>query len=513
MINFGICEDIAIFLSSAKNRGNMKINITFFPEIILKSKPVRKKFTNILRTNIAMAIKGISSELKVKNLWDKIEIAGQDVELTENVKNQLFEKLQKIPGIEYFSEIEEHDFLSIQDVSEKAYEIYKDTLPEKSLCIRVKRAKDNNFTAKIAETEIGSFFIKNSPTTTVNLKNPDVLVRIRTNTKNFSIEKNRIYGLSGFPVGAQEKVLSLISGGFDSGVSTYLMMKKGAKVDYLFFNLGGRAHSLGVKEVSKYLAEEFSDGYENKFITVEFEEVVADILENVHHKYRGVILKRLFYKAADKIAKDFGYQALVTGEATGQVSSQTITNLNVINQASETVVLRPLLAMDKVEIIKIAQKIGTEDFAKNMPEYCGVISDKPSTAAKLDIVLDEEKNLSEELLEKVIENREVIRINEYDKDENQFDGIEIAHFAHKDEIIIDVRDEEKRKKTNFSYKNKILEIPFYKLNNAFKDLDQTKMYVLYCDKGVVSKLVALNLRDAGYQNIKVLRPFKKGCEI
>ena len=490
----------------------MKILVNFFPEIILKSKSVRKQFTNRLQSNIRTALKPIVKGIHVENHWERIIISIEKI--SDDEKTQILEKLACIPGIDYFCELLEFGFTNFKDISDKAFELYKNALPNKSLCVRVKRSSSNRFRALDAEREIGGNIIEQSPSTTVNLTKPDVLIRIRTQVDTFSIEKERIRGIGGFPVGSAEKALSLISGGFDSGVSSFLMTKKGAKLDYLFFNLGGRTHQIGVKEVTKYITTKFSDGYSTNFVSIDFEPIVAELLEKIHHKYRGVILKRLMMMVASKIANEHQYAGIVTGESTGQVSSQTLTNLNVITKASDTLVLRPLLTMDKIDIIDIARKIGTEDFAKNMPEFCAVISDKPSTAAKLEDILKEEENFDFSLLDKALETREIIKIKNYEPNEEEMDGVEQCSFAHKHEIIIDVREDEKRESHPIQYEGaSIIEIPFFKINRSFESLDQSKTYLLYCDQGVMSKMVALNLKELGFSNIKVLRPLEKGCEL
>src|SRR5690606_3472936 len=164
--------------------------------------------------------------------------------------------------------------------------------------------------------------------------------------------KNR--GLGGYPLGEQDPVLSLISGGFDSTVSTYLCIKRGLRAHYCFFNLGGRAHELGVKEVAYYLWNKYGSSHRVKFITVPFEDVVREILESVDNAYMGVVLKRMMLRAAEKVAASLEIPALVTGESVAQVSSQTLINLSVIDRATDMLVLRPLSTMDKGEIIGIS---------------------------------------------------------------------------------------------------------------------------------------------------------------
>jgi thiamine biosynthesis protein ThiI len=114
-------------------------------------------------------------------------------------------------------------------------------------------------------------------------------------------------------------------------------------------------------------------------MTIPFEAVVKELVTNIGHKYRAIILKRCMLKVADQLAQAHKYYAIVKGDSLGQVSSQTLKNMFVIDKASQTLILRPLIGFNKQEIIDITKMIGTYDFACNMPEYCGVISDRPST--------------------------------------------------------------------------------------------------------------------------------------
>ena len=126
--------------------------------------------------------------------------------------------------------------------------------------------------------------------------------------------------------------------------------------------------------MAHYLWNRFGSSHRVRFVAINFEPVVGEILEKVDDGQMGVVLKRMMVRAASKVAERYGVQALVTGEALGQVSSQTLTNLRLIDNVSDTLILRPLISHDKEHIIDLARKIGTEDFARTMPEYCGVIS-------------------------------------------------------------------------------------------------------------------------------------------
>ena len=173
---------------------------------------------------------------------------------------------------------------------------------DKTFCVRVKRTGSHDFTSNQVEQYVGGGLNQNTEAAGVKLKNPDVTVRLEIKDDNFYVIESTQPGLGGFPIGTQDSVISLISGGFDSNVASYLSMKRGLRTHFLFFNLGGRAHELGVKEVAHFLWSKYGASHSVKFITVPFEEVVAEILEKVDNSQMGVILKRMMLRAASQVA-------------------------------------------------------------------------------------------------------------------------------------------------------------------------------------------------------------------
>ena len=277
----------------------------------------------------------------------------------------------------------------------------------------------------------------------VKLHKPDVTIKVEVAGDKLNHVIARYKGLGGFPLGTQEDVLSLISGGFDSGVSSYLHIKRGSKVHYCFFNLGGPAHEIGVKQVSHFLWNKYGSSAKVRFISVDFEPVVAEILEKVDDGQMGVILKRMFMRAAGMIADKFGIQALVTGEAIGQVSSQTLTNLRHIDTVTDTLILRPLINWDKEDIIDLAREIGSEDFAKTMPEYCGVISKKPTVKAIKAKLEAEEEKFDFEILEQVVRDARQMDIRDIAKEaEEAAPEIELVQAVEQHATVLDIRSPE-----------------------------------------------------------------------
>lgn len=484
----------------------MKFIIKLQAEIAVKSRPVRKRFTKILESSIKNVLRRVDEQVTTRANWDNIEVNTKD----DSPKNRLalIETLKCVPGVAMFLEVQQTSFTDVHNIFEKTLAAHAKTIENKSFCVRVKRTGKHDFNSLKVEQYVGGGLNQSVETATVKLKKPDVTIRLEIKDDNLFIITERHEGLGGFPIATQEDVLSLMSGGFDSGVSSFQMIKKGARTHYCFFNLGGDAHEVGVKQVSYYLWNKFGASHRVKFFAVDFEPVVAEILEKVENGQMGVILKRMMMRAAAKIAKRGKIESLVTGEALGQVSSQTLTNLNVIDRVTDTLILRPLVAYDKQDIIDIARKIGTEDFAKTIPEYCGVISKRPTVKAVLSKIEAEEENFDFDILDKVVEETRVYDIRDIGKEsEEEIHAVDTVEQLSSQDIVIDIRSPEEEEENPLEIENvNVIHIPFYKLSNKFSELAQDKEYLLYCDQGVMSKLQALYLIGEGYKNVKVYRP-------
>jgi len=489
----------------------MHFIVKVFPEIIIKSQPVRQRFIKQLRDNLRKMFTNMGVKVQVQRDWEKIEITSEKAD--EQTTAQVADLLSRTPGIANFYLVQAYPVLDLQDIYEKTLLHWGEQLTGKSFCVRVKRHGKHEHTSVEIEQFVGGSLLHNTQARCVDLHTPEVLVQLELKDQRLFVIAKKTQGIGGFPMGTQDGVLSLISGGFDSTVSSYLCMKRGLRTNYCFFNLGGRAHEIGVKEVSYYLWNKFGSSHKVKFVSIPFDEVVTEILEKVDNSYMGVILKRMMLRAATQVAESLDLPALVTGESVAQVSSQTLLNLSAIDRVTDTLVLRPLSTMDKGEIIDISRKIGTETFAAQMPEYCGVISVNPTTRAKLWRVEEEEAKFDMNVLVRAIEQKHSQNIDEVIQDLDADLSVPILQDLPADALVIDIRhpDEEEQKPLTVS---NLLKIPFYLLNKRFPELDQQQTYYLYCQKGVMSQLHAANLKDAGFVNVGVYRPEpKSACAI
>ena len=486
----------------------MKFNIRLFPEITIKSRPVRKRLIQRLQSNMQNMFARFEQPVKVRGHWDKLEVVSPDA--TAETIEQSIDLLQRTPGIHSFVEVTEYPLGDFHDVYEKAHAAYAELLKGKTFKVRVKRSGKHEFRSIDVERYVGGGLRQHTEAAGVDVHNPDIYVDLEIRNESLYVVANTYKGLGGYPLGTQEATLSLISGGFDSIVSSYMSMRRGCKTHFLFFNLGGHAHEIGVKQVALYLWQKYGSSARVKFITVPFDEVVGEILQSVHHSHMGVVLKRMMMRAGEKVADKMKIDALVTGESIAQVSSQTLPNLAIIDAATEKLVIRPLVTMDKQDIIDITREIGAYDFAKNMPEYCGVISDRPTTCAKKSRVEEEEESFDYEVLDRALERLQFISIDEIVEDVSVHAQVEALTKVEENQIVVDIRAPHEQEKKPLNMPGcEIQAIPFFELGRAAEEFSAEREYLLYCDKGVMSQMQAQQLQERGFSNIKVYRPKDK----
>jgi len=477
-----------------------KFILKFFPEIMIKGSSAKRQMVGQLYNNLLNLLARISSDIKVKKFSDKIEVVCPiDVLIETRIK------LLETPGIEQVLEaLQFDDMTTIDKIKVKVNEMMAHEILGKTFVVRAKRTGSHDFKSTQIEQTVGGHMLHNNDTKGVDLRNAEVTIKLELINNQLNIITQKYQGLSGFPLGTQGDILSLMSGGFDSTVASYLTMKRGIKTHFIFFNLGGVAHEIGVKQVALYLWSKFGSSHRVTFTSVPFDDVVTEIFRSTHESYMGVTLKRLMLKASEKVANEMGIDALLTGESVAQVSSQTLRNLALIDQATNKLVLRPLSTMNKPAIMAIADDIGTRRFAETMPEYCGVISKNPVIHGSYERMEKEAKKFDYAVLDKAVEDAVTINVDEVVNDIKEIGEIEIINDISSGEyVIVDIRQSKDCIETSCE----TLKIPFHQLKTEFKKLPQDKEYLFYCEKGILSQLHAQYLRDAeNYKNIRVYRP-------
>ncbi|MDP4534602.1 tRNA uracil 4-sulfurtransferase ThiI [Alkalimonas collagenimarina] len=477
--------------------------IKLHSEITIKSKSVRKRQTKLLQQNLKTILLQIDDSISIDSHWDHLTVRLEHS--TDRVHQKIVERLACIPGIAQYAEMQSSSFISLDDIFQQVLPVFQQQLQGKTFCVRVRRTGNHDFSSTEAERYIGGGLNQHIPTATVRLKNPQVTVQLEIRGERLIMVRALYRGMGGFPLPSQSDVLSLISGGFDSAISSYLMIKKGTRNHFLFFNLGGQAHEAGVREIAYFLWQKYSLSHKVKFISVDFAPVVQQILERSDPGLMGVILKRQMMRAATELAEMLGIPAIVTGESAGQVSSQTLANLNVIDRVSSMLILRPVIAHDKQDIIDIARAIGVEDMAASMPEYCGVISKKPTVKAILADVEASEQRFDAEVLASVVRDAKIMDIRTIDyQSSQQVNTIDAVNAMPVDAVVLDIRKPDEIELAPLQVDDHaVIELPFYRLASEFGRLPQDKPYYLFCEQGVMSRMQALLLQEQGFKQVGV----------
>lgn len=490
----------------------MKYLLKLFPEITIKSRSVRQEMVRCLRANVRNTLIRLDPDVRVTGKWDSLEVMpGKG--LPERTVAELECLMTRIPGLHEVLTIEDRRFDSFAHAAEQVVPLWAPLIAGKRFCVRVKRSGVHEFGSADLERYLGAELLKAVPSATVDLTRPDVTVALEVKQNRLILITRRLPGLGGYPLGTQGTALALISGGFDSPVAAWRMIRRGIKTHFLFFNLGGPAHEAGVREVTHHLWQRYGSSHKVDFISVPFEGVVNEILTQVPDSFMGVVLKRMMVRAASRIAAKARTPVLVTGDAIAQVSSQSLVNLALIDAVSDRPILRPVVTSDKQDIITEARMLGTAEFAERMPEYCGVISRRPNTRVRRDQIEPAEADFDFAVLDRAVEAATRTRIDKLA--ESAPAPAEVRVVASPEELadqtgvsVIDIRHPSERDAAPLEVPSQVelLTIPFYELQDEARRLPAGQHhYLLYCDQGVMSKMQALHLADQGLAHFGVYR--------
>ena len=268
---------------------------------------------------------------------------------------------------------------------------------------------------------LGGVILKNKKNIKVDVHNPEVVVNVEIRSDSAYIYFDSIPGIGGYPVGSLGKGLLMLSGGIDSPVSGYLALKRGVRIEGIYFESPphtSEAAKNKVKELTKILTN--YSGY-IKLHIVNFTDIQESIYKNIPHEYLITIMRRMMYRISERIAKRNNCKVLINGESIGQVASQTLTSMSCINNVTSMPVIRPVACLDKLEIIDLAKKIGTYQTSILPYEDCCTIfvPEHPVINPILEKCLEYEELINvEELINETIKKIETIKISNEIKEFN-----------------------------------------------------------------------------------------------
>ena len=363
--------------------------------------------------------KSIKDKLNGYNVNISRDLSRMYIEFDNNELDSILKRINNIFGIHGYlvaykvlSDIEVIKNTVLDVVNNEKFDTFK---------VETKRS-DKNFPIQSTEfsRQIGGLVLKNTKDKKVDVKNPDLLLNIEIRKDYTYIYTNQYEGLGGYPNNTLGKAMLMLSGGIDSPVAYYLALKRGIHVEAVYFEAIPHT-SLEAREKVISLCKKLSVYTNNvKLHIVPFTMLQEEIYKKCDPEYIITIMRRMMYRITERLARRKGALAIVNGESVGQVASQTLTSMNVINNVTNFPVIRPVACLDKLEIIDIAKKIDTYDISILPYEDCCTVfvPEHPVINPDLNYAKNEEEKIDyESIIRDIMHNIKTITIRENDEDE------------------------------------------------------------------------------------------------
>lgn len=390
----------------------MKNIIIHYHEIALKGGN-RKNFELKLLENIKKALLSIDYE-KIERQWGRIVIVVSEKSDFEKTKRSL----SCVFGIANFYEAIEVDS-NFEKLNNKVLEYFEKDYKNnnyKSFKIESGRVdKKYDLDSPEINKRMGSSIFEKYKDLKVDLNNPEYVLYIDILEDNKAlIYSEKINGPGGLPVGTAGKVMSLVSSGFDSPVASYQIMKRGARVVFLHFHSYPQTNKVSLDNVKKIVDILNKYQFKSTLYLIPFLNAQKEIHLKCNPALKVILYRRLMIRIAEKITKEDNVKAIVTGESLGQVASQTLENIQAINEVASLPILRPLIGTNKEDIIDEARKIDTFDISSAPDEDCCslFVPKHPETRAKIEDVLNEEEKINvDRIIDMALEEFEKIMVD------------------------------------------------------------------------------------------------------
>jgi thiamine biosynthesis protein ThiI len=452
-----------------------------------KSSSVRRRMGRKLEGNIHRALKDAGVDYTLEREWDRIFVVSAE--------DRTAALLARIPGIQSVRRSVRATWETIDDIVERGAELFSERVEGRSFAVRTSRVGQRDrydFESPDVDRRLGAKLCETGAE--VDLDDPEVEVGLEVHYDHVFFYAHDLPGPGGLPVGMEGRALALVSGGFDSIVAAWEVLKRGVELDFLFFNLAGPAQIRGLRTVLRSFGDRWLRSYGPTLHIVDFRPVVADIKADAPGEYWQLLLKRLMMRAGSAVADEVRAQALVTGEAVGQVSTQTLHNLSAVERGIETPILRPLVTRNKEDIIEQARQIGTHDASKSIPEFCALDGGAPMTRAtpeKLDALED---HLDRDVFARLIDERDDVKLREWSQREAGDEALRIDHIPQ-EAAVLDIRSEDAYQQWHVE---DAMHVPFDVALDQFAALPRQPDWVVCCEVGLKSELIAERMKQAGF---------------
>jgi len=461
--------------------GDVMLRLT--GEITTKGRRTRSRFQKQLADNVRDSLESSGASCRIRSDWSRLYVRA-DVPVED--------PLSRVFGISSFSVVEAECRADLDEIVKVGRATFTDRVRGKRFAVRARRAGRHSFNSQDVKRELGTALLEGA---SVDLTDPEVEACVEVRDDRALFYSGRPAGSGGLPLGVEGRAVCLLSGGFDSAVAAWMMLRRGVALDYVFCNLGGDAYQRMVLEVASVLADRWSYGTRPTLLSLDFDPVVVELRRAFRPSFHQLALKREMYRAAAEVARRLGADAIITGEAVGQVSSQTLANLRAIDDASELPVLRPLVGMDKEEIISRSRHIGTYELSSRVREYCAISTGRPATAASPEAVLRDEAGLNPRVLETSLAGARLYDLRTLDLSRIAGESV-FAGAIPSGAVVLDTRSRESYRNWHWQGAENC---QYPGLLTEFSRLSRDQTYILYCEFGLKSARVAELMQRAGYE--------------
>lgn len=455
------------------------------PDIVIKSRRTRQRFVAALERNLRDALERAGLTFTLRYLGTRFLIETAAADAAASVLRHVF-------GLATICPVEAVCAPDPATIAEVGGRVFAEKVSGRRFAVRAKRLATYPFTSRDVEVALGAALVSRGR---VDLGSPEVTVRVELAGPVAYLYSERLPGAGGLPAGVQGRALALISGGFDSPVAAWRIMRRGAELHFVHCNLAGSAHERMVLQVVKLLHELWGHGTRPRLHVLDFVPLVTEVKRRTRKEYWQLVLKVLFYRAAAAVARMERADMLVTGEALGQVSSQTLANLATLDRFAEVPILRPLVGFDKSEIVAEARRIGTAPLSERIPELCGLTGARPSVGARVGVLAAEVAKLDDALLRAAVEGRRTLDVAALGPEDLREPYLFVERFEE-GTVVIDCRTPREFARWHVPG---AVNIPADTLLECWRTLDRSKRYVLYCTFGTQTPLLAELMQQAGFE--------------
>jgi tRNA uracil 4-sulfurtransferase len=448
-------------------------------EIGTKSARTRRRFLRVLAGNVRAALERGDVRARIEPRWSRLFVRSDQSDRARAALAGVF-------GLHSIADVRILRFRGLDDLVGLAADTFRGRVAGRTFAVRARRAGEHPFRSPDVARELGTALLDGSAG--VDLDRPEVEVSLEIGQGEAYAVLDSTPGAGGLPVGTGGRAVALFSGGFDSPVAAWMTMRRGTALDLVVCDLGECGEVDGAVTVARELVERWAPGIEPRAHVIGFAAVVAGLKARVEPRLRQVILKRAMYRAGTLVAEDLGADALVTGEALGQVSTQTLRNIAVAEEAAGLPVLRPLIGMDKEEIIRRARAIGTHDASERVVEHCSIAEGRVETAASLREVLTAEGQVDDRFIRAAVGRRQEVDLLVWQP------GPPPEHVLEEvpeGAVIVDVREEDEGAPVGD------LRLPYTRAPEWTPGLDPDRTYLFVCSHGLRSESLAHELRRRG----------------